>query len=552
MQNFSLKQMIDYLRLERQKVTSELANSKIYKTQLAALQNENLSKSHLFNITVLNHSHIPITEKLKNKHIRFFNKQIELNQNQKQAVFKAASLENSILSIQGPPGTGKTSVIVEIIQQEIRRNKKSNILISSQSNLAVDNILEKIVELKSISVVRLGREENCTDKIKPHLKERKISRLKFKANTKRYIFNILSFLITVPFFILSRKIKPKKRPILGDFRLLKESVQVVAATCIGCNDNFIQYLTKKNQLPFDLLIIDEAGKCTPMESLVPLQYSRKAIFVGDHKQLPPIVTNEVRSAWLKNNNAHRKTRCPGEISLFEILMNSLPKENKVILNKQFRMHPQIGDFISKVFYQNENLTNGVSKEERSLPIKGYPESISFHSTSKFKTKSRECFDTNLLSYFSPAEISLCMEQLKIIDISTDKRNPPTIGIVSLYKAQVDRLTHEIQMVKFQNLPKIKQTDIATLDSFQGREKDIIILSLARSPQAIDNFDAKLYKFFLDVRRLNVALSRARKRLFIIGDLERITKISQNKDVVPGINIAEQLLSYIKQNNLEVH
>ena len=537
-----IQEMSQYLQLEQSLAEANLAQSSIYQAQFEVLQLLASGEIPLSGILTGAEKPIPVG---KVKKLSFANKYIESNSRQKQAVEKACSTDNSILCIQGPPGTGKTSVILEIIQQELKRNKKLKILVVSQSNLAVDNVLERLIDLKEVEILRLGHEDKCTDKVNPYTYQKRIKSLERKAKVKLVFKNISKVFLAAPFMILNRKFRLKKGRLPGKYHLLEKSTKIIASTCIGSHNKFLSFLSDRSKSSFGLLIVDEAGRSTVMETLVPLQYVSKAILVGDHKQLPPIVTAEVRKSWSKKNGS-----CPGEVSLLEMLMSGLPKENIVTLNKQFRMHPEIGSFIGEVFYKEEVLENGVSEDERNFPIPDYPKAVSYHSTESYGEKSKERFDKKLKSYFNASEVHICMEQLKIIDKASLGAEPPSIGVISLYNGQVELLKRKISELEFKNI-NVSLDSVATLDSFQGREEDIILLSLVRRPENVSQFNAELYRFFLDIRRLNVALSRARKRLFIVGDLKRIAAVTKNQANVPGMEVAKALLSYIETNNLEV-
>jgi superfamily I DNA and/or RNA helicase len=139
-----------------------------------------------------------------------------------------------------------------------------------------------------------------------------------------------------------------------------------------------------------------------------------------------------------------------------------------------------------------------------------------------------------------------MDLLETIDQVAASREKPSVGVITFYTAQRKLLKTKVKELDLQNLDFSVNENIATLDSFQGREEDIIILNLVRRPENAKNIDSKLYRFFLDVRRLNVALSRARKRLFIVGDLERISAVQSTTKEIPGMQVARDLYSFVQQ------
>ena len=543
-QNFNsqIDNMLEFLELERDFISEKDFIPRVYQAQVETLKRWKSGKTRLYTfITQGKRSSSYKSRRIKN----FYNEKIERNLSQKQSVINAISAEFPIFCIQGPPGTGKTSVIIEIIRQELRQNPKKKIIISSQSNLAVDNVLEKLIDIKNVKVLRLGHEEKVTEKIKPYLLNNIKSKLYFKNSINTIVWNVLKFILLSPILMLSKNPKRfnrKKNPDL--YQLIASQINVIGATCIGSYDNIVKFLDEEKK-SIGLVIVDEAGRSTTMETFVPLQFAQRAVLVGDQKQLPPVLKPEIRTAWIQKFKTKNLDDCPGYYSFFEFISNRMPKEAQSVLNIQFRMHPQIGNFVSQVFYQQEGLTTGITEKANSLPIEGFPQAVSYHPTAKYNQQRFEKFHDGMKSYYNQAEAKVIIQLLKLID---SKNIQAGISVISFYSAQQELIK---QLLAKLTLKNIKHVDVATLDSFQGREQDIIILTLVRSAEEVKGFDAGWYRFFLDLKRLNVALSRAKKRLMIVGDLERLMLINRNREKIPGFEAVEQLIKYIDDNNLKV-
>ncbi len=554
-----------------------------------------------------------------------FNERIFKNTAQRRAVELALSNTAAISCIQGPPGTGKTSVIVEVVRQHLARGG-GPVLIASQSNLAVDNVLERLIDLPETVCVRLGREERVLPSVVPILLDDRAAA--FAAAAEKQSKVVLERLIlaqdllrklTGPEGLISKiqdfeqlegprhseqlnklnemllstidKISgsgarlddlpqdeqielgqiadwaasqlaliERRIPAIKHWRGLVEQAQlkptkflrpfinVIGATCIGSDHSFLgRHFDKEEQFlcepPFELVVLDEVGRSSPMESLVPMQLGQRVVLVGDHKQLPPVISQEVMSAWEEVSN--ETTEAPGEISLFEVLIQKLPPSYKAVLQTQFRMHPQIADFIAAVFYQEEQLKSGIKNDDRELPLQGFPQALSYHSTKSFGSERFDRQPSGSTSRFNEAESEVVLQLLTHLD--NEVREPLTVGAISFYSAQSQRISDALGNLNLRHVT----ADASTLDAYQGQERDIIILSLVRCPADTESFNAQWYRFFLDVRRLNVALSRARRRLMIVGDIEQILKISTDRGEVPGFEVMEQLFSYIRRHKLEV-
>lgn len=295
----------------------------------------------------------------------------------------------------------------------------------------------------------------------------------------------------------------QKRVTQGD-GLLQESIAdstIVGATCLG-----IASLSSAIEFEFDWVIVDEAGKATPPEILVPICLGRKVVLVGDHKQLPPVVDETLLK--LQDKERMNISKEDLELSLFEHLERSLSDDCKNILDEQYRMNPVIGDLISKLFYESK-LVSKTSRKEKTIPLKIYESKpLVWLSTAVRPDRKEEKISD---SYRNTCEAKIIFEQLLEIDEELGElKLKKETAIIAGYRGQRDRLTRLYESdykARFHNM----SIEINTVDAFQGRETDIVFYSIVRS-----NDNGKL-GFLKDVRRLNVAFSRARELLVVVGD-----------------------------------
>lgn len=507
------------------------------------------------------------------KRINFFNE--FLDSSQREAVKKVLNLE-CISIIQGPPGTGKTNVIIEIIRQILKENKKNKnllqkkILLVSQSHTAVDKMLIDLIESENNpSLIRIGRDENLDSEIKEKyglnyvrenwiesvknnckkvsdnlLKNLDISRDEFKEYYKELEkSNIKDFnkddikhnIIDDLKEKTNTRNKEQLRKILEiqtqwlehlhrcdsvDLYIIKNST-IVAGTCTGFMSNKI---IKQND--FDYLIIDEAAKATFPELAVSFNKAKKIIMVGDHKQLPPVLDNEII---YKNKDKIDIEKL--NVGIFEILYNLFPEESKHILKTQYRMHPVIGNLISNIFYNGE-IQNGVSENERNIGIEEYSNiAIEWFSTSSYPEKDRKeekIGKSDKPTFKNILEVNIIKKKLDFLDSKLTSKTK--IGIITPYKAQKYALEDMLIQNKYKNI----EVDVNTVDAFQGSQKEIIIYSTVRS----NNNPAKI-GFLSSEARLNVAFSRAKSLLIIVGDHQflnsRVNKENRFPDIIEYIN-----------------
>lgn len=295
----------------------------------------------------------------------------------------------------------------------------------------------------------------------------------------------------------------QKRVTQGD-GLLQESIAdstLVGATCLG-----VASLSSAIEFNFDWVIVDEAGKATPPEILVPICLGRKVVLVGDHKQLPPVVDEALLK--LQDKERMNISKEDLELSLFEYLERRLNDDCKSILDEQYRMNPVIGELISKLFYESK-LISKTSREEKTIPLKMFASKplVWLSTASRSDRKEERISD----SFRNTCEAKLIFEQLLEIDEELgDLKLKKETAIIAGYRGQRDRLTRLYESnykARFHNMT----VEINTVDAFQGRETDIVFYSVVRS-----NDDGNL-GFLKDVRRLNVAFSRARELLVVVGD-----------------------------------
>ena len=302
-----------------------------------------------------------------------------------------------------------------------------------------------------------------------------------------------------------------------------EAVDVVFGTCIGVGVNPLL-----RDLHFDALIIDEAGKANYAESLVPMMMADEYVLVGDDKQLPPYTNSELVKELARKRLIDKGVEVEdvdrdsqyltSEIedimedvgkSLFGDLRPRLPESNQIMLSKQFRMHPEIGDFVSKLFYDGE-VDSAPKPSDRILNIPGLENPIKFIDTSGMGSDARE--KRQGLSLYNDGEIQV-IEEMLLPMLESAIESGKSVGILSPYAAQVTRMQ--------ERFPKFRK-HIFTIDSIQGEEYDIVVFSFVR------NTRSGSLNFVDDLRRLNVSFSRAKCNLIMIGHLDTLRNESLHK------------------------
>ena len=467
-----------------------------------------------------------------------------LNDRQLEAVTKSV-LAKDLALIQGPPGTGKTTVIAEIIWQEIRKNPDCRILLTSQTNLAVDNALERLQGQSGIRPVRIGK----PDKLEPEGRRFSLSVMDSWANdsknsddnaTRIWIDRIVKKISNDPKYSSAvsswkNELEAKDKHSRTEFsRLYRSNVNLVAATCSICGSrDFMESYSdmfggnERSDMFFDVVIMDEASKATPLEMAVPLVLGKKIIVIGDHKQLPPMMDeNTIDSALEKIGKKNIAEKLQKAESQFKRLFEAAAKVRKTIvatLDTQYRMHEQIMNTI-KQFYQEELAVTGGLKcgisETMDIPDLANKGSrwhgITLNPIINPNTHAVWIDVHTPETYLSPGyknegelkAIDLVLKALQQADGYSEfinaqqKPEDKEIGIITFYSAQ----SREIKK-KY----KGKNYRMDVVDRFQGMERNIIIVSTVRSNPKNNIGFAK------EIERINVAFSRARRLLIVVGN-----------------------------------
>lgn len=450
-----------------------------------------------------------------------------------KAVKKALGVKDLFL-IQGPPGTGKSTVITEIVCQILRENPEQKILLASQSHVAVDHVVNKVARLlPDKRIIRIGRSEKISEQSQNLIMSEQMNRwvdsVKEKSTNglEDYIQKNFDYDITK----IKDELKLKEEKTLVNYEeggeeakvrklisltrewhrrlgrldefdeIFANKASIIAATCLGIASRNVL-----NDIDFDWIIVDEAARATPLELLVPLVRGKKIILVGDHRQLPPVVNTQLSKLKLEEKGIRQMDL---EISLFEELYEKMSDEAKVILNTQYRMHPDISKLVADVFYPSINIETSITPDDRFHMLDFWPKSIKWIDTS-------ECSDSyevdEVLSKKNPIEAKIILNELEHIEKLYQEKGvkDATVAVISGYDAHKNLLNNLIKpndKYKWRNLKII----IDNVDAFQGSETDIVIYSLVRC-----NKENKI-GFLYDERRLNVALSRGKSCLIIVGN-----------------------------------
>ena len=428
-----------------------------------------------------------------------------LNASQEKAVNEILRAKD-VAIVHGPPGTGKTTTLVEAINETLMR--ESQVLVCAQSNMAVDWISEKLTD-RGVSVLRIGNPTRVNDKMLGFTYERRFEahadypqlwairkairelRHQHKGRDERFHQKLERL-----------KSRAAEIEIRINAELFSEA-RVIASTLVGSANRLLEGQR------FDTVFIDEAAQALEAACWIPVRRASRVILAGDHCQLPPTVKS---IAALKGGLGK---------TLMERLAEIKPS-CVTLLQVQYRMNEQIMRFSSNYFYGGKVLTAPQIKYrgilDYDIPIEW--DSPQDTTLTEYPGHTGENFIGDTYGRINKGEAQLTLEKLqqyfrkigkqRILDEHID------VGVISPYRAQVQYLRQLIRKHDFFK-PFRKLISINTVDGFQGQERDIILISLVR-----DNEQGQI-GFLRDLRRMNVAITRARMKLIILGNVETLTR-----------------------------
>ena len=560
-----------------------------------------------------------------------------INEPQKDAIIKAIYAKD-LAVIQGPPGTGKSTAIAEMIWQLVRKglqqgNKRERILLTSETNLAVDNAISRIVNNTTnlVKPVRFGGEEkleseglmfsvelmkrwveegdSClieteNDDESDNAKQNNLILKNWLENiSTRSFYSVDSSESDIIYRWRSYLEQPSKELREIVYRRYIENANVIGATCSSIGDkragnedfngftpfyhNYCDVFKQKKgrtRIEFTTVIQDESSKATPAELVLPFVYGQRAIVIGDHRQLPPMLDKEdfeetfdyalkiAKDEHERNEVNNLKAFVDGhfdemEVSHFQRLYENIDSSLKGTFNLQYRMHPDINEVIEQFYREDGGLKCGliyprdlgVNDRDIDNPASRYhgldiPGLIGHNTHVMFiDTNSPEMMDgTSRVNYGEIETIDKLLTRFENSDsfqryLSKFKKNEDKqIGIISFYGKQIKHLRSVAR--SHPSLP----LRVSTVDRFQGMERNIVIVSMVRSNiiQSAKNQQPnwkrypdlgypkqKSLGFAQSPNRLNVALSRAKRLLVIVG----------NRDLFSSLEIYQRLFMTIDAN-----
>ncbi|KAJ5115233.1 hypothetical protein NUU61_000992 [Penicillium alfredii] len=476
-----------------------------------------------------------------------------LNDSQKDAI-RFALASQDIALIHGPPGTGKTHTLIELIMQMVQRRKR--ILVCGPSNVSVDNIVERLAPNR-VPVVRIGHPA----RLLPSVLEHSLEVLTQTSDAGGIVKDVRREIDQKQASIRKTRTGRERRVIYDDLKQLRKEFRereskcvdslvressVVLATLHGAGGHQL-----RNQR-FDVVIIDEASQALEAQCWIPLVSADKVVLAGDHLQLPPTVkstvykskearTNGTAAETKNDTNATDKETMKGvslERTLFDRLLALHGPGIKRMLTTQYRMHEQIMRFPSDELYESKLIAADAVKARllADLPYEidgtdDTQEPLVFWDTQggdfPEKTEDEEIGKKEALLGESKSNEMEAMVVARHLDKLVEAGvKPEHIAVITPYNGQLALLS-QILREKYPGL------ELGSVDGFQGREKEAVVVSLVRS-----NAEHEV-GFLGEKRRLNVAMTRPKRHLCICGDSETISR---------GSSFLKHWMSYLEENS----
>ena len=504
-------------------------------------------------------------------------KSTKLDYSQRQAVVMALHSNSPINLIHGPPGTGKTTTVAELIRCAVH-NMGWKVLVTAPSNVAVDNVLERVMSIehekqdstckrrggskktntsmKKVKAVRLGHPariqhgiqkysleslvqssegteivQDCRSELNEHLKT--LSNPKSRGQEKRVAYKEMK--------ALKKEIRTREEKVVGE--ILRNS-NVVLATNVGAASSLFNRMsdTKGEPISFDLVIIDEAAQALEASCWIPLLRGIRAVLAGDHKQLPPTIKCKVREV---QQGLGR--------TLFERLMLAYDKNpncRSKMLEVQYRMHKDISDWASEAMYNGKLISHDSVKDRQlsTLPVvsermatqtekdEGSADELDKVTMMLIDTTGCDMHETaNAGSRYNEGEANIVVSHVhSLIKLGLRAQD---IAVITPYNGQVELLRKLL-------LPDIPKLEIRSVDGFQGGEREAVVLSLVRSSEKGGQDGIG---FLSDERRLNVAITRAKRHVAVICDCETVSKNKFIKGLIDWLEVKAEHRSGAEYN-----
>ena len=473
-----------------------------------------------------------------------------LNSIQKEAVVH--SLKSKDLAIiHGPPGTGKTTTLVEFIKKACL-NLEAKVLCWAPSNIAVDNIAEKLIEGDgALKVVRIGHPARLLESVQKRWLDalvQKADATEVVTDTKKELKSVLNKLRRRDQKENRMELREERKRLRNDIKDFEKKAvseiftgaQVILWTTTMAGDSkLFKYCQNIAGKALDIVVIDEWAQATEPSCWIPIQYAKKVVFAGDHKQLEPTIKSiEAAKQGLSN-------------TLFEQMINKYPGSS-TMLTIQYRMNESIMKWSSEAMYKNELtaapwVSGHLLSDNEELKVPEMPD-IDSEEFRAYLTnplflidtscwKMYESVESDTSSKFNLGEASLVrviVEQLKMLGLKDSE-----IGVITPYNAQASLIRKSLRDDPAKNSKSF--WEVSTVDGFQGREKEAIIISMVRS-----NLKGEV-GFLKNERRMNVAVTRARKLCVLIGDCDSVSKskVSAAKDhnIDSDVKVAEEIATF---------
>ena len=411
----------------------------------------------------------------------------------KAPVERLLNSDEAVVAVWGPPGTGKTTLLVNWLLSLFKQGQEQtwpSVLIAAPTHVAVDKLVNDLLMKAgrlSEEVVRYGSVERVEGTVlEPVWHSRLLEGLKKEPDEEE----------------LGNESWKRWNELL-DTREGRESAakwllgprRIHAATCVGMARRDYGLWNRT----FDIAIIDEAGKAFGAELVIPASVARKVILVGDHNQLPPTVTADVLDEGIGYRLSLKEVEELLRRNMFHEIFDQLPDSNKGMLTTQYRMHKDIGDIVSKLFYDG-HLKSHRKDGDWTLTSKRlvFVDFTKVSAYRQYKSQSSMSIENRTEREALHAVLRHLQRQAKDMELS--------VLVVCPYKAQRNAVDQEIKNSNFHFNIKV-----TTVDAVQGGEADIVILLMTRNRGRV--------QFLLDRHRLNVALSRARDAVIVFGHLE---------------------------------